>query len=190
MTAAPRSALGRVLSWRPIVAVGVVSYGLYLWHWPVFVALNHERTGLDGPSLLIVRFAVTGALAYVSFRLVEEPIRTQRLQRWFTPTQWARTVAATMVAVVAAMLLTTASAQPVGESPQAAGGRPAPVPDSQGRLLDVFLLGDSQAFGLRNLYGNRVGRAGRQRQHPARLRHPPAGAGDRRPDGPEPPCVC
>ncbi len=156
VTAAPRSALGRVLSWRPMVAVGVVSYGLYLWHWPVFIALNHERTGLDGPSLLIVRFAVTGALAYVSFKLVEEPIRTQRLQRWFTPTQWARTVGVTMVAVVAAMLLTTASAQPVGESPRAAGGRPDPVPDSQGRLLDVFLLGDSQAFGLRNLYGNRV----------------------------------
>ena len=83
-----------------------------------------------------------------------------------------------MVAVVAAILLTTASAQPVGESPQATGGRPAPVPDSQGRLLDVFLLGDSQAFGLRSLYGEPGGRAGRQRQYPARLRHPPAGAGD------------
>ena len=103
-----------------------------------------------------MRLGVTGALAYVSYRVVEEPIRTQRLQRWFTPTQWARAVAVTTVGVVAATLFATASAQPVGEAPQAAGGRPAPVPDSQGRLLDVFLLGDSQAFGLRNLYGNRV----------------------------------
>ena len=156
VTAAPRSALGRVLSWRPVVAVGVVSYGLYLWHWPVFIALNHERTGLDGPSLLIVRFAVTGALAYASFRLVEEPIRTQRLQRWFTPTQWARTVGVTMVAVVATMLLTTASAQPVGETPQPAGGRPAPVPDAQGELADVFLLGDSQSLRLRDQFYNQV----------------------------------
>jgi peptidoglycan/LPS O-acetylase OafA/YrhL/lysophospholipase L1-like esterase len=156
VTAAPRSALGRVLSWRPMVAVGVVSYGLYLWHWPVFVVLNHERTGLDGPSLLVARFAVTGVLAYVSFALVEEPIRTQRLQRRFTPTQWARTVAATMVGVLAAMVLTTASAQPVSESMRQAAGRPAPVPDSQGRLLDVFLLGDSQAFGLRNQFYNQV----------------------------------
>ena len=190
VTAAPRSALGRVLSWRPMVAVGVVSYGLYLWHWPVFIALNHERTGLDGPSLLIVRFAVTGALAYVSFKLVEEPIRTQRLQRWFTPTQWARTVGVTMVAVVAAMLLTTASAQPVGESPRAAGGRPAPVPDSQGRLLDVFLLGDSQAFGLRNLYGNRVDGLAVSGSTQLGCGTLLAGAGDRRPDVPEPPCVC
>ena len=114
VTAAPRSALGRVLSWRPVVAVGVLSYGLYLWHWPVFIALSHDRTGLDGPSLLFARFAVTGVLALVSFRLVEEPIRTQRLQRRFTPTQWSRTVVAATVGVVAATLLSTASAEPVG----------------------------------------------------------------------------
>ena len=40
-TAAP---LGRVLSLRPVRWIGVISYGLYLWHWPVYVALSRGRT--------------------------------------------------------------------------------------------------------------------------------------------------
>jgi peptidoglycan/LPS O-acetylase OafA/YrhL len=156
VTAAPRSALGRVLSWQPLVAVGVLSYGLYLWHWPVFVALNHERTGLEGAPLLVVRFAVTGVLAYLSYTLVEEPIRTQRLQQRFTPTQWARAVGATMAAVVAATLVASAAAQHLSGSPLQSAGRPSPVADSEGRLVSAFLLGDSQSLALRDLYDNQV----------------------------------
>ncbi len=154
----PGSRLARALSLRPVVAVGVVSYGLYLWHWPVYVVLGHERTGLDGPMLLAARMAATGLLAYLSFRLVEEPIRTQRLQRRFTPTQWARAVTAGMAAVVAVMLWATASAVPVTLAPlrEVAGSRPSPVPDAQGRLAKVFLLGDSQSYEMRKFYGNRV----------------------------------
>ncbi|GAA4388551.1 acyltransferase family protein [Ornithinibacter aureus] len=156
VTAAPRSALARGLSWAPMVAVGVLSYGLYLWHWPVFVVLNHERTGLDGAALLAVRFAVTGLLAYLSFVFVEEPIRTQRLQARFTRTQWRRAVGATLAAVVAATVVASASApQGAGEAEQASG-RPNPVPDAQGRLVTAFLLGDSQAFRLRDHYANQV----------------------------------
>lgn len=154
--AGPRSALGRALSWRPLVAVGVVSYGLYLWHWPVFVALNHERTGLDGPALLTVRFAVTGVLAYASYRFVEEPIRSRRLQRRFTRTQWARAVTASGTGLLAFTLWASASAMPVGPVVAAPGARPAPVADAQGRVDKVFLLGDSQSLGLRNYFGNRV----------------------------------
>lgn len=155
---APRSTLGRILSWRPVVAVGVVSYGLYLWHWPVYVALNHERTGLDGPALLSARVALTGLLAALSYRLVEEPIRTQRLQRRFTPTQWARAVAGATAAVVAVTLGATASAAPAGLAPvsEPANARPEPVPDARGRLVEAFLLGDSQSYGLRAYYGNLI----------------------------------
>ncbi len=154
----PGSPLARMLSLRPVVAVGVVSYGLYLWHWPVYVVLGHQRTGLDGPMLLALRFAVTGLLAYLSYRLVEEPIRTQRLQRRFTPTQWRRAVAGTLAALVATLLWAAPSAVPASLAPigEVAGSRPAPVPDSQGRLVEAFLLGDSQSYGLRNYFGNRV----------------------------------
>jgi len=71
----PAGRMAGALSWRPLVWVGVRSYGLYLWHWPVYVTLSSERTGLDGAALTVVRIAVSTALAAASFRLVEDPIR-------------------------------------------------------------------------------------------------------------------
>lgn len=153
---APRSGLASLLSWRPVVTIGVVSYGLYLWHWPVFVVLTEDRTGLVGAPLLAVRVLVTGALAALSYRLVEEPIRTQRLQRRFAVTQWRRAVAAATVGVVVVTLGATATSQSPPAQTPTAGSRPEPVPDARGRLVTAFLLGDSQSYGLRQYYGNRI----------------------------------
>lgn len=69
----------RVLSWRPLVVVGRLSYGLYLFHWPVIVALDEERTGLDGWLLGVVRIAVTVAVTSLSYLILEQPVRTRRL---------------------------------------------------------------------------------------------------------------
>jgi peptidoglycan/LPS O-acetylase OafA/YrhL len=66
----------RALAVAPLVHVGRVSYGVYLFHWPLFVVLTEERTGLDGVGLFAVRMAATFALAEVSFRVLEQPIRT------------------------------------------------------------------------------------------------------------------
>ncbi|QYG93008.1 acyltransferase family protein [Iamia sp. SCSIO 61187] len=77
--------LATALGWRPLVAVGRISYGLYLWHWPVDVALTPERTGLDGaaawqqPALLALRTAVAVAAAVASYRWIEEPVRRHGL---------------------------------------------------------------------------------------------------------------
>jgi peptidoglycan/LPS O-acetylase OafA/YrhL len=75
VTLRPAGVLARLLSWRPVVAVGLVSYSLYLWHWPVFVWLTPERTGTSGWSLTGLRFVVAGVLAAASYLLVEHPIR-------------------------------------------------------------------------------------------------------------------
>ena len=63
-----------VLSVRPMAWVGTVSYGAYLWHFPVVVELDTARTGLRGPSLLALRVATTFVLAALSYYLVERPI--------------------------------------------------------------------------------------------------------------------
>ena len=54
-----RSVLARCLSVAPLRYVGRISYGLYLWHFPLFIYLDHARTGLTGYPLFAVRVAVT-----------------------------------------------------------------------------------------------------------------------------------
>lgn len=71
----------RVLGWAPLVAVGKVSYGLYLIHWPIIVWLNEERMGFGGVPLFAVQMLSTGLIAGGSYRLLEMPIRERRMLR-------------------------------------------------------------------------------------------------------------
>jgi peptidoglycan/LPS O-acetylase OafA/YrhL len=88
--------VARVLAARPLVAVGRISYGLYLAHWPVVVWLDHDRTGLSGVPLAAVRLAVSVAVAVASHRLLESRFRDPRR----IPAGTARLAAVTTVAVV------------------------------------------------------------------------------------------
>jgi peptidoglycan/LPS O-acetylase OafA/YrhL len=94
-----RTALGA----PPLVWLGRISYGVYLFHWPLFVVLNSDRVGFDGPALLAVRLASTLLVAQASFMLFEMPIR--RLSSvGFRPTiGWA--AAATAVSITAALVV-------------------------------------------------------------------------------------
>jgi peptidoglycan/LPS O-acetylase OafA/YrhL len=64
-----------LLSWRPLVGLGRISYGVYLFHWPIYVILDEARTGTAGVSLLALRLTATGVAATVSYVLIERPIR-------------------------------------------------------------------------------------------------------------------
>ncbi len=111
VVAAPRSIVPRVLSLTPIRYVGRISYGLYIWHWPIFVWLNHERTGLIGWQLFVVRVVVTFAVSVVSFHLVERPIRMGTFVRqWRAWLVVPAGVGAVLVALIAATTGTTAVA--------------------------------------------------------------------------------
>lgn len=59
---------------RPLVQCGLISYSLYLWHWPV-LTLMRWTTGLEQPSLLVVAVLVSLLLAWLAYRLVEQPLR-------------------------------------------------------------------------------------------------------------------
>ncbi|CAB4863000.1 unannotated protein [freshwater metagenome] len=73
--------LARILAWRPLVAVGRTSYGLYLVHWPIFMVLSPARTHLDGAALAVVRIGVSLAVTAVSYYQLEQPIRRRDVLR-------------------------------------------------------------------------------------------------------------
>ncbi|MBI1886000.1 MAG: acetyltransferase [Chloroflexi bacterium] len=78
----PEGRAGRVLGVLPLKWVGLRSYAIYLWHWPVFLLTRPQvDVPLDGVSLLALRLAITVALAEVSYHLVEVPVRTGVLGR-------------------------------------------------------------------------------------------------------------
>ncbi len=117
-------AFGRFLSLRPLRWIGTISYGLYLWHWPVYVLMTDVTTGLSGAALLVARLAATLGAATISFYLVERPIRRYRWKGWPFLSVMATGVAATVAAVV--LGATTAIAQPP-PGPVAHPGSPVKV---------------------------------------------------------------
>ena len=80
-----RDSLGTVLSLTPLRWLGAISYGVYLWHWPIFYVLDAGRLGLSPWPLFAVRTAVTIAVATASYLLVEQPIRRRGWRGWFGP---------------------------------------------------------------------------------------------------------
>ncbi|MGB0115082.1 MAG: acyltransferase family protein [Ilumatobacteraceae bacterium] len=63
------------LSWPPLVVVGTVSYGLYLWHWPVITVIGAQFGDVSSLRWASVAVAFTGAITFVSYRWIERPIR-------------------------------------------------------------------------------------------------------------------
>ncbi|NIK50506.1 acyltransferase family protein [Xanthomonas arboricola] len=73
--------IGRVLSARPVVTIGRISYSLYLWHWPVLVLLRWT-IGLDAVAAKLLALVLTVVCAAASYRWVELPWRNRRMGGW------------------------------------------------------------------------------------------------------------
>ncbi|HEY1823633.1 MAG TPA: acyltransferase family protein [Trebonia sp.] len=83
----PRSLLGRGLGCAPLRWLGVRSYGIYLWHYPVIVLTAAAGTAGEpvSPLRAVAIVAGTVAAAAVSWRFIEEPIRRGARLRWVVP---------------------------------------------------------------------------------------------------------
>ena len=80
LSASPKAYFNRILTWRPLVFIGLISYSLYLWHWPLLAYWNIIDPGhalwMNG-ILLLVAFV----LSILVYRYVETPCRTVRSPR-------------------------------------------------------------------------------------------------------------
>lgn len=174
-------AVGGPVHWlcrrRPLVALGRISYGVYLWQWPVILTLTSGRTHLHGFALWGLQGAVSVGVAAVSYRLVEQPIRHGRWRRahWWRPAPLFG--AGVAVGVVALLLGTLGAVAPppdnaAGAAPgvaekvskvtlvpqtapdlappglSAPSGAPSPAPVGADRPVKVVVLGDSVGFDL------------------------------------------
>lgn len=169
----PGAPVARLLSLRPVRYLGAISYGLYLWHWPIFVVLDHDRTGLSGWTLFLVRVAVSVAVAAVSLRYLEMPVRRGLARGWRAWVVAPVVLGATVALVVSSTAGGAAPVTALPPGPGSDGGNGSPtarggghvtvsdpgtgaaveaVPAGTGGPIRLLLVGDSEAsflgFGL------------------------------------------
>jgi peptidoglycan/LPS O-acetylase OafA/YrhL len=122
----PQTRLGSaLLGHRPLRWIGERSYGIYLWHWPVYMVTRPQLdVPFDGIPLLALRLVATVLLADLSYRYVEMPIRrgaigrawrslreARGFKRWYVGVRYAGVVVPA-VAVCAALGMAVAHAKP------------------------------------------------------------------------------
>ena len=117
--AAPLQGCGRVLAWRPMQAVGRVSYSWYLWHWPVILVAKVFVVPLLGHAVWVglVAVLISGGLAVLTTRFVENPLRFAAPLRRSAAKSLALGAAVTAVAVAVGVVLHVPN--PVGHGPAA-----------------------------------------------------------------------
>lgn len=143
VTAPGDGLLARAVGFVPLRWLGLVSYGVYLYHWPLYVWLDEQRVGRGGWVLVVVRLVATFVVAVLSYKFVEQPIRhgrsARRVPKVVIPACGAACVALLVVASTAGYevgprsLFTTASLkQAIAQAEQRGGPRLLIVGNSVG----------------------------------------------------------
>ena len=144
-----RSIVARALALRPLTFLGTISYGVYLWHWPVNVFLTPERLHVRGFWLHVIQFAITFVISILSYRFLERPIRMRGVP-------FGRPLYIVPAAVALAVVLVVRGTH-ARELPGPPTGPAAfePGPESGRDVFRIMLVGDSTAnslgWGLRGI---------------------------------------
>jgi peptidoglycan/LPS O-acetylase OafA/YrhL len=143
---APQGRFAALLSWRPAVAVGRISYGVYLWHWPFIVWLplpvgegNWAIARTD-----LVRLVATMAAAGLSYRLVERPVLGGRVP-WLRRSRPRLAIAAVLAVGLLVAGAETGTALPGAYARQLAGRSDVACPGETETRLVACLRGEGTA---------------------------------------------
>jgi len=164
----PASRFAPILQNRVLLWIGERSYAIYLWHWVVF-QITRPRVDIDGQdwALIALRILVVLALADISLKLVELPIRSGRVEYWFKGMKYRTAsvrkrqkiavissisvlllslTALSSVAVVSSNRVTQAFQETLQSEPEFT----PPVSEAVDRAETIWLTGDSVILGIRS----------------------------------------
>ncbi|MGO9782446.1 MAG: acyltransferase family protein [Streptosporangiaceae bacterium] len=172
--ASPASRVGRALGWGPLRWLGVRSYGIYLWHYPIIV-LTTPASGRDTLARGALQVAASIGVAELSWQYIEEPVRRGAVGRYLARARaarwdlraagrrvWIPAAGAGVVCLLAGAGLTGAvpaksaaassSPAPVASGARAAAHRPvaraAASAPTRSSCRSVVHIGDSTSEGL------------------------------------------
>ena len=140
--------LARLLDRGPLRLIGRVSYGVYLWHWPIIVLVTEDTTPLHGIALLLLRVGLIAGATSISWLLIERPYRRAPMRR-------AAPLAVAGVALAAICLLTLPSGRVIAYADVDITTIPTPavvtpsfsIPAFSGvGVKSVMVVGDSGMF--------------------------------------------
>lgn len=164
----PASRFAPILQNRVLLWIGERSYAIYLWHWVVF-QITRPRVDIDGQdwALIALRILVVLALADISLKLVELPIRSGKVEYWFKGMKYRTasvrkrqkiavisSISVLLVSLTAlssvAVVSSNRAAQEFQESLQSEVVVTPPVPQISDRAETIWLTGDSVILGIRS----------------------------------------
>jgi peptidoglycan/LPS O-acetylase OafA/YrhL len=131
----------RLFALRPLREIGLRSYGLYLWHWPIFVWLEaHPPFELSGWALFALELVISGIVAAVSYVVIEQPIRRGG---WQARQVYSLSAGGALIAVGALVIATIGAPPPL--TVQAQRDASGDVGTLIGTGDQVAIFGDSVA---------------------------------------------
>jgi peptidoglycan/LPS O-acetylase OafA/YrhL len=165
----PASRFAPILSTKPMIWIGERSYGIYLWHWIVF-QLTRPSIDLVGDdwALYSLRVLIVFALADISLRYIEVPVRRGYFELWFRGMKYrtkpvqVRQKLSTLALILATLTATSVvSINAIEKADRVAAEESARAEANQNELNDgvitaattpgLWVTGDSVILGIRNV---------------------------------------
>jgi len=138
--------IDKLLSAAPLVAIGRISYSLYLWHWPFFALVDYKMYLASEPTRLALKIGLSCLAAVLSFWLIENPARVFLNRRKNMPLAYAGMVCAIALCVPLGVAIRKANYVNAEASDVIKGGL---IFDSKAKTKSVILMGDSNG----SMYG-------------------------------------